>query len=572
MHHFTQNGKLFFKNKLLLSGTLLTIILPTLYLCYKLIYYNSIFPTASDRSMFSSYLLIDTLELPLFLFALFALLSYEAFRAIRHAHAQEILAITRHGLSSFYIDIGLLFLLFSIILSVFILIENVVYFACIHLLNRETFLYLFLHILLNIFLVSSLGIITGLLFSVNQGKFSGYIGILVCILLISPATETLNQIIFQGTGLKAYYLTALFQVCSPNLKFTSNMLLGYPILPYRFAVVLFWIFLLFGIFMLRLHKVRQIKRSRSIAGASLLCALIGLVVLALPSSKSEINFSPNGASFHDIFYYSNEKELVTEEKAAFHILSYRLQFSIARELSAEATIELDRSDLEEYPLTLYHGYRVKKVLDQNQNALSFDRKGDALIVHGSGNCSAITILYHGSSPQFYSNYQGTALPGYLAYYPLPGCLSLYDMENQSLRTDLVKEEADFHLTVRSPRKIYCNLPETSEGTFEGRSNCVTLLSGFLKEKEIDGIRIVYPYLDLSCTEENITAIFDAIQKIEASNPDIPYRITGKKVMVLPNVNQHIGTVFEDDHILVTFGPWGLDQDYNSFLNGVQPEG
>ena len=179
MHHFTQNGKLFFKNKLLLSGTLLTIILPTLYLCYKLIYYNSIFPTASDRSMFSSYLLIDTLELPLFLFALFALLSYEAFRAIRHAHAQEILAITRHGLSSFYIDIGLLFLLFSIILSVFILIENVVYFACIHLLNRETFLYLFLHILLNIFLVSSLGIITGLLFSVNQGKFSGYIGILV---------------------------------------------------------------------------------------------------------------------------------------------------------------------------------------------------------------------------------------------------------------------------------------------------------------------------------------------------------------------------------------------------------
>lgn len=43
-------------------------------------------------------------------------------------------------------------------------------------------------------------------------------------------------------------------------------------------------------------------------------------------------------------------------------------------------------------------------------------------------------------------------------------------------------------------------------------------------------------------------------------------------MVLPNVNQHIGTVFEDDHILVTFGPWGLDQDYNSFLNGVQPEG
>lgn len=96
----------------------------------------------------------------------------------------------------------------------------------------------------------------------------------------------------------------------------------------------------------------------------------------------------------------------------FEVERYDLKIDIDRQLEVEANIFVDKSDLDEYDFTLYHGYKIDKVTDKNGKELKFKQDGDYFTVENNDEgLSEICISYAGSAPRFFSNSQGTSLPG-----------------------------------------------------------------------------------------------------------------------------------------------------------------
>ena len=84
----------------------------------------------------------------------------------------------------------------------------------------------------------------------------------------------------------------------------------------------------------------------------------------------------------DDAYYG--QHLQREEEPAFQIAVYDMDLALGRELRAAVTMDLKGPALSAYPFTLYHGYQVTRVTDENGAALPFTREGDYLTVTPAG--------------------------------------------------------------------------------------------------------------------------------------------------------------------------------------------
>ena len=75
----------------------------------------------------------------------------------------------------------------------------------------------------------------------------------------------------------------------------------------------------------------------------------------------------------------------------------------------------------------------------------------------------INVEYSGSSPKYYSNVQGTYLPGYFCYYPRAGYIPVFDLDYVSMKQNFVDKNTEFNLKINSIFEIYTNLPKTDDG-------------------------------------------------------------------------------------------------------------
>ena len=93
---------------------------------------------------------------------------------------------------------------------------------------------------------------------------------------------------------------------------------------------------------------------------------------------------PKASIMADWDYYMQKHKDISETAATFEIKEYDLEFTVGRELRATAVLKIDKNNLNEYPLTLYHGYRIQSVADGNGQALSYAQEGDAVTVYNPG--------------------------------------------------------------------------------------------------------------------------------------------------------------------------------------------
>lgn len=99
------------------------------------------------------------------------------------------------------------------------------------------------------------------------------------------------------------------------------------------------------------------------------CVIIGTLCIifyigySLPASKVSMNGNPQNTMAHDQYYYVLEDK-VRNEKADYKMERYDMKLKIGRQLSAIVKIKVNRN-LKRYKMTLYHGYKVKKVYDQD---------------------------------------------------------------------------------------------------------------------------------------------------------------------------------------------------------------
>lgn len=181
------------------------------------------------------------------------------------------------------------------------------------------------------------------------------------------------------------------------------------------------------------------------------------------------------------------------EELNFEITGYDMNLKIKNLLSGDVTVKVDNPNLTEYHFTLYYGYKLKSVTNSSGEKLKYDRDGDYITVHTDAPTESFNFKYKGFSQVFYSNSQSCELLGGFAYYPINGFRYVYSVADQgSIRTKL-STSVPMSVKVDCSKKMFSNLESTGKNTFEGTSDSLTLVSGFYKEINTDGIRMVYPY-------------------------------------------------------------------------------
>lgn len=214
------------------------------------------------------------------------------------------------------------------------------------------------------------------------------------------------------------------------------------------------------------------------------------------SISLDTNFLGSDAE-HYVFQDPENFVIQKNEEPNFEITGYDMNFKIKNLLSGDVTVKVDNPNLTEYHFTLYYGYKLKSVTNSNGEKLKYDRDGDYITVHTDASTESFNFKYKGFSQVFYSNSQSSNLLGGFAYYPINGFRYVYSLADQgSIRTKLSKS-VPMSVKVDCGKTMFSNLESTGKNTFEGTSDSLTLVSGFYKEINTDGVRMIYPYYDAS---------------------------------------------------------------------------
>ena len=523
------NFKRFIDNRLFIISTLMFICMSVGYLIFSL--YRDI--RAGDDLFQFVYPLWQTNIISIYSFAFFLLLSYEFCSKLQANKLYETILCTKKRLLSISIYNAAVLSIWNLIYSIILFLYNFVAFITLYSFDTNYITHIFLNILINIFLINTFAIIFGLAASFFKSKILSYSAIILFLILGSKIGESLAGTIVVATdnGFNAFKIFNLFNIFPPNMTWTPTYAMGFSVLPYRIILILIWCSLALTVLLCNL-KTKKIKTASIF---SLIMVIILGAAFIQPESKLILNGDPEGEGLGDQYYYLDyEGESVSP---AFNVEKYNLNIKIDRELSCSANIMPD-SNSDEYDFTLYHGYRINKVTDQNGKELKYNRIGDYIEIFTPEKITSINIDYSGNGKGFYSNYQGLYLAGDFPYYPIAGKQVLY---NESYLSVVPNNTPEFEITVSSNLKVYSNLNSNNENKFYGKTQTPCLFSGFLNSKEYKGITIVYPYL------YGETIYFDAIL------PNIDFnKFYGKTIFIEPHVNISFAShVREFDNVVLT---------------------
>lgn len=345
------------------------------------------------------------------------------------------------------------------------------------------------------FLTSILAILIGGALALSQKKSAGVVWIFLIFILTvcKPVAELIPLRFSEWTGSGAlYWFNYLFYIFFPSMRTPAH----YAVYSFRFQLILAWICLLLFINLRGYFNVNKTVL-KGVAAALLSGSLCFFIFFLMPASRvlADANYYAANNASRDFYYYEYDKKVVLkEEKADFKVTHYDIKFKIKRNLSAEATLTLDKNELPEYKFTLYHGYKVKKVTDENGKKLKFNQDTDYVTVYSDGALNKIIMFYSGDGGNYYSNAVQTLLPGWFPFYPQSGFKKLYDKEYGGCYNALTLEEkADFKVKIDTPKKVYSNLDETAPNEFSGFSESLCLAAGFYKQVEVNGVSVIAPF-------------------------------------------------------------------------------
>lgn len=483
------------------------------------------------------------LQLILFKFSViyliaFMFLSYEYIYKLKSNSLIECVDTTPKGTKSIIKSkISLLCAVASVQTLVLILI-NVFFAISEGSLTLQYLLYIIVSILLNIFLICIAGIFIGSFSALKMKKIPAYLLMIFITIMTSRILDILWLALYTTTNIDIFKITGLFELTTPSTNWTPNTAFGYSVLPYRFAVILFWIFIFaFGI----IFSLHQINKRKIKAITCIILSIICITVYYTPSSKVIMDQRNVNGPNADYEYYTKHEDEIMIEKNNFNMTDLTMDISTNSMLKAKVVIKVDNKNLEKYKFTLYHGYKISKITDGNNDELDFTRDSDYLTINNTSKSKLIKIYYHGSCDKYYSNYLSAFLPGNFAFYPIPGFNEMYSKYSYSGFNNLsLPYETDFNVTVHSLKKVQCNLESVTNNEFKGKSDSLTLLSGFIDCVTVDKTQIYYPYFNDAYNSDTIN---EKLETFVSENPNI------KKIFIIPDIN------LEDIEFVKTFNDY-----------------
>lgn len=491
------------------------------------------------------------LKLSFYLFIIFMFLSYEYYSKIQKKGVSEIIQCTLNGrkkkhLFAAFGIVTINILILTIVIGAITCIEYKYYQVNDY--HNEYIIHIIKNMFVNIFMILELASCIGMLVSKFKNRITAYLLMLAITYCTSPYPEKIADAQCMAGNIKhsIYPIVEFFNIMPlVNDGFPTNYMFGQSILGYRIFLILFWIAVcIFAIFLLEKMNLKK-------------CILAGILCLAfytgyaLPASKVSMNGNPENTMAHDQYYYETGRDKTKNEKADYQIKSYDMKIKIGRQLRATVKMKVDHN-LAKYKMTLYHGYKVKKVYDQNKKQLKFKQKQDYIEIDGNKKVSQIIMKYEGNSPAYYSNSQGIYLPGHFAYYPRAGYIALYSRDDMAINSCFVSEKTRFKVSVDYGKRIYTNLKKNGK-TYEGNSDGCTLIAGFYKEKKFgNGNRIIYDYLYDECYMQK-----GGMEEIirEDNKNLIKQGKDHVTIFVVPNVNQTRSREVGKKQVLLRNSPW-----------------
>lgn len=363
--------------------------------------------------------------------------------------------------------------------------------------------------ILYFFLANIIAILIGLLCSTIKKTAAAYLILIICSFVFSPMTSRLTGEIYNKSDESIYPLWRIFEIFQNTSYETAASGINANIK--SLSIIVFWISLFAIIAMFTVFSFR-IKRAKQIAATICLAVFVlsGAGTL-MPYSSISLDTNSLGSDAEHYVFQDPEKFVIQKsEEPNFEITGYDMNFKIKNLLSGDVTVKVDNPNLTEYHFTLYYGYKLKSVTNSSGEKLKYDRDGDYITVHTDAPTESFNFKYKGFSQVFYSNSQSCELLGGFAYYPINGFRYVYSVADQgSIRTKLSKS-VPMSVKVDCGKKMFSNLESTGKNTFEGTSDSLTLVSGFYKEFNTDGIRMIYPYyeapLDIGGVEDYETQL------------------------------------------------------------------
>ncbi len=274
----------------------------------------------------------------------------------------------------------------------------------------------------------------------------------------------------------------IFSIFYQNAVWSPDTQYGLQTEDHRLYLQLFWIIFIIA-FLLWFYCRESILKKR----VSFICTLAAIIMLGLsylPASIYRLDESWNGI-FADLTYYGDNKTINTQiNKINCKISKYTMDIQFKRNLKVKGEFKLESQvPNDEFVLTLYHGYEVKKIKAE-YTELSYERVGDKIILNFPQKITECNfeIEYEGMSGKYYSNSQAVMLPGFFPWYPMPGERQVfvdypyYNGGNGYNPYNRIPK-ADFTLRISSECDFVTDVKKKSENLFEGKSDGVSIVGG-----------------------------------------------------------------------------------------------
>lgn len=475
-----QNLKLFFKTKIIFIPVIILLVCflgNLVYSCYS-------FSLNNDVLIY----LKNSIKLCLLSFVILCFTSYEFFYLYKRCYIDEALYSHKNGKTRILTSTVTVLLFIPALEFFSAFVFNFVIFLSSGM-NDYSYLYhIFSVLFLYVFLGGIIPILLGVFFAQKTKRIVSYALMALIIFLVSSTSDFIPGGLSQVTKINFWESKYFLAYILPNdLEWYINHDYGMYAEIYRWNLIIFWISLLSFLFF-KLCQIKKTALKAVLLSLTLLISTFNLVGYFYGGSHIEKGAQLDSISMSDyLFYTENEQK---NQDPDFEVTSYDMDLSIYRQLDAEVSMTLSDTGLEYYNFTLYHGYNVLKITDIEGNALKYNREGDYVTVIGNGNLQLINIKYSGYSPILYSNYQACSLPGFFAYYPIPGFHKITG-DYTTYNPIEIKSGTEFNIRVNSARQFYSNLDEVKneKNCFVGVTSYPTLFSGFYKSNSSDIYKI-----------------------------------------------------------------------------------
>lgn len=475
-----QNLKLFFKTKIIFIPVIILLVCflgNLVYSCYS-------FSLNNDVLIY----LKNSIKLCLLSFVILCFTSYEFFYLYKRCYIDEALYSHKNGKTRILTSTVTVLLFIPALEFFSAFVFNFVIFLSSGM-NDYSYLYhIFSVLFLYVFLGGIIPILLGVFFAQKTKRIVSYALMALIIFLVSSTSDFIPGGLSQVTKINFWEAKYFLAYILPNdLEWYINHDYGMYAEIYRWNLIIFWISLLSFLFF-KLCQIKKTALKAVLLSLTLLISTFNLVGYFYGGSHIEKGAQLDSISMSDyLFYTENEQK---NQDPDFEVTSYDMDLSIYRQLDAEVSMTLSDTGLEYYNFTLYHRYNVLKITDIEGNALKYNREGDYVTVIGNGNLQLINIKYSGYSPILFSNYQACSLPGFFAYYPIPGFYKITG-DYTTYNPIEIKSETEFNIRVDSARQFYSNLDEVKneKNCFVGVTSYPTLFSGFYKSNSSDIYKI-----------------------------------------------------------------------------------